>query len=84
MHRLLALGAVSCTPFVRKWCVFEAMLKPVRPDPDRLAACRSGLEGELLAKLQRVESLIATGKRFGGLAALRSVELAGKIELMPK
>ncbi len=75
----------------------DAMLKPVRPDPDRLAACRSGLEGELLAELQRVESLIATGKReaaqesleeidkrFGGLAALRSVELAGKIELLPK
>lgn len=73
----------------------DAMLKPVRPDPDRLASCRSGLEGELLAKLQQVESLIATGKRdaaqeslkeidkrFGGLPALRSVELAKKIELM--
>ena len=75
----------------------EAVLRPVTPDPDRLASCRSGLEGELLAKLQQVESLIATGRRdaaleslkevdrrFGGLAALRSLELAGKIALLPK
>jgi hypothetical protein len=75
----------------------EAMLRPVRPDPDKLASCRSGLESELLAKLQQVESLIASGKRaaaqeslkeidrrFGGLAAPRSLELAGKMELLPR
>jgi len=73
------------------------MLRPPRPDPEKLASCRSGLESELLAKLQQVESFIASGKgaaaqeslkeidrRFGGLAAPRAVELAGKIELLPK
>jgi poly(3-hydroxybutyrate) depolymerase len=75
----------------------EAMLRPARPDPEKLASCRSGLDSELLAKLQQVDSLIATGKaaaaqeslkeidrRFGGLAAPHAVELAGKIELLPK
>jgi len=75
----------------------EAMLRPARADPDKLASCRAALESELLAKLQQVDSLIATGKgaaaqqslkeidrHFGGLAAPRSVELAGRIELPPK
>jgi len=75
----------------------EAMLRPARADPDKLASCRAALESELLAKLQQVDLLIATGngaaarqslkeidRRFGGLAAPRSVELAGKIELPPK
>jgi len=73
------------------------MLRPARPDPDKLASCRAALESELLAKLQQVESHTATGKgaaarqslkeidrRFGGLAAPRSIELAGKVELLPK
>jgi len=75
----------------------EAMLRPARPDPEKLASCRSALESELLAKLQQVDSLIEAGKgaaaqeslkeidrRFGGLAAPRAVELAGKIEPLPK
>jgi hypothetical protein len=67
----------------------DSLLKPVTPDADKLAACRAAIEKELTEKLQRVESLIAGGKRdeaqkllreidarFGGLAAPRSVELA--------
>jgi hypothetical protein len=66
----------------------DALLHPEPPDPDKLAACRSGIETELTAKLQQAQSLIASGrrdearallleidKRFGGLAAPRSVEL---------
>lgn len=67
----------------------ETLLAPARPDPKRLAACRAGIERELAAKLRDVESLIARGKRgearrrlggidrrFGGLAAPRSLDLA--------
>jgi len=66
----------------------DALLNPVPPDPNKLAACRSVVEGELTANLQQVESLIASGKRddaqkllikidrrFGGLAAPRSIDL---------
>ena len=69
----------------------DALLKPARADPDRLATCRSGVEAELAAKLRQVESLIAAGRRdearellfkldghFGGLAAPRSVELLAR------
>jgi hypothetical protein len=65
-----------------------ALLNPVPPDPNELAACRLDIEKELAARLHDVESLIATGKRddaqkalmetdrrFGGLAAPRSSDL---------
>lgn len=62
---------------------------PVRPDPARLAACRSNMERELQGKLEQAAVLISLAKRtqarrllrqidaqFGGLAAPRSIELA--------
>jgi len=69
----------------------DALARPPRPDPKRLAACRAGIEKDLAAEFARVEALLADGKaaearkllikidrRFGGLAAPRSVELAAK------
>jgi Esterase PHB depolymerase len=73
----------------------DALLNPVPPDQNKLAACRSVIEAELTAKLQQVESLIANGKhdvakkllveidrRFGGLAAPRSIGLGSTSEQM--
>jgi hypothetical protein len=66
-----------------------ALDRPARPDPGRLAACRSGLEAKLAAAFAQAQSLIAGGRRdeakklliktdrrFGGLAAPRSLDLA--------
>jgi predicted esterase len=66
----------------------QSLLDPHRPDPERLAACRAGIEAEAAAGLGRVDALVAAGKRsdaramlkdidakFGGLAAPHSVEL---------
>jgi hypothetical protein len=68
-----------------------ALEKPVAVDAGKLAACRAGVERELDAALGRVEALLAAGKRdeargvlakvderFGGLAAPRSLALAGR------
>ncbi len=57
-------------------------------EPGRLAACRADIDGELARQLQRTEALLGAGKRaeaqkllldidrrFGGLAAPRSIEL---------
>jgi len=73
----------------------KALLNPERPEPNRLAACRSGIETELAAGLRNAESLIASGKRdaareslseidqhFGGLAAPRSIDLAQELGLL--
>lgn len=59
----------------------------MRPDPDRLAICRSAIDRELEEKFAKVQSSIASGRRadadqllaaidehFGGLAAPRSSE----------
>jgi len=72
--------------------VFAALFAPVPPDPAELAACRAGIDAELTAQLQRVESSIADGRRddarkllleidtrFGGLAAPKSVELDAEL-----
>ena len=61
-------------------------------DFSKLAACRSGHETSVAAKLKEVEVLIDRGEktraearlraldaRFGGLAAPRSVELASRL-----
>lgn len=69
----------------------HALLNPVAPDPNKLAACRSSIEMKLTAEFRQVESLIASGKhddaqkllhkidaRFGGLAAPRTLDLAQK------
>lgn len=66
-----------------------ALFNPVKPDPDKLAACRSAVGQQLEAAFGEAESLLASGRRdaaqkrlleidarFGGLAAPRSVELS--------
>lgn len=68
-----------------------SLARGTQPDPDKLAHCRSAIDAELDAKFQKVESLIASGRRaaadklldkidqrYGGLAAPRSLELAKK------
>jgi hypothetical protein len=68
----------------------DALSHPTPPNPDRLAKCRSGLDKVLEAKFQQVQSLITAGRpgdarklaigidaRFGGLAAPRTVDIAG-------
>ena len=60
--------------------------------PEKLAGCRATLDADLAARLREVEELIDKGatreaaarlkqidERFGGLAAPRSVELAGRL-----
>jgi hypothetical protein len=69
--------------------VLERAASP--PAASRLAACRAGIEKDLDGELRQVDELIRTGKdkqaserlldidrRFGGLAAPRSLELAEK------
>jgi hypothetical protein len=63
-----------------------------RAEPEKLARCRAALDADLAARLHEVEELIARSatreaaarlrqidERFGGLAAPRSVELAGRL-----
>jgi hypothetical protein len=63
-----------------------------RAEPAKLARCRAALAADLDAQLRAVEELIGSGaareaavrlrqidQRFGGLAAPRSVELAGRL-----
>jgi hypothetical protein len=82
-HQVASPGALS-------WAL-NALQKPARPDPNAVAACRSGVERDLAGKLQQVQALIAGGRRddaqkalisldarFGGLAAPLSVDLAQK------
>lgn len=69
----------------------RALLAPVAPDPDRLAACRTGIDREMTEQLDRAAAVLAAGKsgkalkqvreidaRYGGLAAPRSLELSGQ------
>lgn len=71
----------------------DVLDKPARPDADKLARCRARIDEALNAQLQHAESLLASGKlddahtfldridaHYGGLAAPRSVDLAGKID----
>lgn len=66
-----------------------ALFNPAKPDPDKLAACRSAIGQQLEAAFGDAESLLASGRRdaaqkrlleidarFGGLAAPRSAELS--------
>ena len=68
------------------------LLDDAQTEPQRLIACRSGVEAELAAGLQGVEALIgdarraeaqkqliAIDERFGGLAAPRSIDLAARL-----
>jgi hypothetical protein len=71
----------------------DALDQHAPPAPDKLAGCRARLDEELTAQLQRVDALLANGKRenarrllekidtrYGGLAAPRSIDLMKKIE----
>ncbi len=70
----------------------ERLLEPRTPEPGKLARCRAALDADLTARLRAVEELLDRGatreaagrlraidERFGGLAAPRSVELAGRL-----
>jgi dienelactone hydrolase len=69
----------------------DALLSRGQPDAKRLADCRARIGREMTAQLEHVEKLFASAKpidarrllekidaRYGGLAAPRSIELAGK------
>jgi pimeloyl-ACP methyl ester carboxylesterase len=69
----------------------DALLKRAEAHPDRLGACRARIDEELTTQLKQVEDSLARGEagtarrllgkidaRYGGLAAPRSVELAGQ------
>ena len=66
----------------------QALVRQDRPDPDRMASCRAGIETEVANELVKADALIASGNRadaqkavkdidakYGGLAAPHSVEL---------
>ena len=66
----------------------EMLLKPDHPDPQTLASCRAQVDADVAAGLDRVETLVGSGKRdeaasrlkeidrnYGGLAAPRSLDL---------
>jgi len=74
----------------------DMLQAPVKPDAGKLAACRAAVEKDLTEHLDRLEALIGQGKkeeartllvetdqRFAGLAAPRSLELAGRLEKVP-
>jgi predicted esterase len=74
----------------------QSLLEPQRPDPERLAACRAGIEADVAAGLGHIDALIAGGKRseaagllkeidakFGGLAAPHSLELDAALSATP-
>jgi hypothetical protein len=69
----------------------DALLRRTQDHPKGLADCRARLDGELTTQLKLVEDAFARGERnaarrlldkidarYGGLAAPRSVELAGQ------
>jgi len=69
---------------------------PVRTDAARLAGCRADIDRELSAQLQKAQQLLGDGRRaeaqkllieidrrFGGLAAPRSVELQMALNCNP-
>jgi dienelactone hydrolase len=69
----------------------DSLARHARPDPEELASCRARIDKELAAQLDAVASLFVSGKadaarrllvridaRYGGLAAPRSIELAGR------
>jgi len=69
----------------------DALLKRAEPHPNRLVECRARIDEELTTQLKQVEDSFARGEpstarrllgkldaHYGGLAAPRSVELAGR------
>ncbi len=74
----------------------QSLLDPQRPDPERLAACRAGIEAEVAAGLGEVDALIAAGKqpqprnllkeidaKFGGMTPPRSIALDAVLSASP-
>ncbi|HEY2276407.1 MAG TPA: hypothetical protein VGH61_12960 [Steroidobacteraceae bacterium] len=83
-HEIALPGALSRA--------LERLLARRPAEPGKLAGCRAALDAELSARLREVEELLGRGatreaaerlrqidERFGGLAAPRSVELAGRL-----
>jgi len=69
------------------------VVRPVRPDPGKLAACRARLDGEVDAEATRIRELISKGDasaardrlkrldaRYGGWAANRTAELSAAMK----
>src|SRR5262249_34571512 len=74
----------------------EFLRSPPPPDAQTLQSCRTAVEKDVAAGLDRVETLLAQGRQdqartllvetdrhFGGLAAPRSLELAARLEKAP-
>ncbi len=87
-HTSSGAGHELANPAAFSWAL-TALDARAQTDPGKLAACRAGVDRELAAQLARAQSLVAGGKqsqakklieeidrRFGGLAAPKSVELA--------
>jgi pimeloyl-ACP methyl ester carboxylesterase len=83
-HEIALSGALSQA--------LERLLAPRPAESGKLAACRAKLDADLAARLREVEELLGRSdtreaasrlrrldERFGGLAAPRSVELAGRL-----
>lgn len=83
-HEIALPGALSQA--------LERLLAQRTPESGKLAGCRAALDADLAARLRGVEELLDRGatreaagrlrqidERFGGLAAPRSVELAGRL-----
>ena len=71
----------------------EMLIDTASPDPNRLAACRAGVETRMAARFKEAETLIAGGRReeakkaltdidrrYGGLAAPRILDLARRCQ----
>lgn len=90
-------GLGHATPTGADFAVaLRALETPKPPDPAKLAACQAGLERRLAARLGGIDALVAAGRldearreleavdrRFGGLAAPRSLDLAARLAAKP-
>jgi hypothetical protein len=101
MHRWCVFNTDSHSEFRAEHAVAGAamlstalryLLENRQTEPQKLLACRSGIEAELATELQSVaglirdarpgdaqKQLIAIDEHFGGLAAPRSIELAAQL-----
>ncbi len=87
-HEVAGPGALSGA--------LHELLAPARPDAAKLARCRAGIERDLSGQLQKAQALLESGRRpeaqkllieidrrFGGLAAPRSVALQMALNCKP-
>jgi pimeloyl-ACP methyl ester carboxylesterase len=68
----------------------STLLDAVAPDPGELSACRAGIEADMTAQLDKAEAAMSgdrqdacrsvenVDRKFGGLAASRTIDLFGK------